>query len=189
MIAGDVRRCRSRVAIRTGLRPGDLARVVALHDEIYPLEFGRDHRLAAHVASAMADFADALAADGAGDPPARLWLVEAGDELVGAIAITPDSSEQARLRWFVVARSRRGAGVGGGLLRQAIEFARDAGYQSIALMTFSALTAAARAYEHAGFRRVSARPGREFLEGATEEHWELRLQRTEGQEFEPLHCG
>ena len=149
----------------------DLERVVTFHHEVYTREHGPDAGFDAHVRQSVADFA---AGDAAGS---RLWLADRAGAPVACIAILRRSAEEAQLRWFLVDPSYRGTGLGGALLNQALEFARDQGYRSVFLWTVSKLEAAAVLYARAGFVRTEANAVRLWGEELMEERYELVLAR------------
>ena len=157
--------------LRTELRPGDPGDIASLHGREYAEEYGLDTTFEADVGRGVAELVLALASD----PEAgRAWLVDDEHGLAGCIAITREAPGHARLRWFLVARRARGAGLGGRLLDAGLAYARER-FSTIELATFSELTAAARLYRAAGFElRDSARVtlwGREI----ELQHYELRL--------------
>ena len=81
----------------------------------------------------------------------------------------------AQLCWFVVLPDARGQGLGSTLLREAVEFARASGYGDIILWTVSALTAAARLYESAGFGLVAERHEHVWGVDVVHQQYELLL--------------
>jgi GNAT superfamily N-acetyltransferase len=157
------------VVVRTDLRPGDLGEIVRLHGEIYAREYGFDPTFEAYVAGPMADFVRAAS------PRERLWIAEAAGRIVGCVAIVAASAEEAQLRWFLVVPPARGRGLGKRLLHEAVDFCRQAGYQSIFLWTVSTLTAAAHLYQAAGFRCVEQKSGRLWSADVVEEKYLLHL--------------
>jgi GNAT superfamily N-acetyltransferase len=157
------------VTIRTDLRPGDLGAVVGLHGRLYAKEHGFDVTFEAYVAGPLAELAKR------NSDRERLWLAECGGRLVGCVAIVAASDEVAQLRWYLVDPAARGHGLGRRLLDEAVAFSRDRGYRSVILWTVSALTAAARLYAAAGFRKVEEVPGRAWGVEVVEERYELAL--------------
>src|SRR6185503_728464 len=135
-------------SIRTNLCPGDIGRIVLLHGTLYAAECGFDETFEAYVAGPLAEFVLQRT------PRERIWLAEAGERLVGCIAIVAASESEAQLRWFLVHPDARGIGLGRKLLADAVAFCRDQKYESIFLWTVSELPAAARLYVQAGFRKV-----------------------------------
>jgi GNAT superfamily N-acetyltransferase len=156
------------VTLRTVLKPGDLGAIVHLHGTVYAREYGFDPTFEAYVAGPLAEFVRS--------PPerGRLWVAERDGQLVGCVAIVP-AAQAAQLRWFLVAPSARGAGLGTRLLAEAVAFCTECGYGSVFLWTVSALTAAARLYRAAGFQKVEERPGRLWGVDVVEEKYERHL--------------
>lgn len=157
------------ITLRTELRPGDLGMIVHLHGVIYAQERGFDPTFEAYVAAPLAEFIR-----GRTDRQ-RLWIAERAGRIVGCIAIVAVSPATAQLRWFLVDPSARGCGLGKRLLDEAIAFCRQAGYAEVILWTERALTAAARLYQAAGFRKTHEKAGRLWGVDLVEEKYELRL--------------
>jgi N-acetylglutamate synthase-like GNAT family acetyltransferase len=157
------------VSLRTELRPGDIGRIVHLHGVIYAKEYGFDSTFEAYVAGPLADFALS------GSARSRLWIAESKRGTVGCIAIVELSHDVAQLRWYLVDPSARGAGIGGRLLSEALDFCRACGYRSVVLWTVDALAAAAHLYRSAGFQKVEEKPGSKWGVRVTEEKYELEL--------------
>jgi len=160
---------RRSVTVRTGLKPGDIGSIVRLHGILYAREYGFDHTFEAYVADPLSKFAKA------GSPRERIWLAEQDDELVGCVAIVMHAPLVAQLRWFLVDPAFRGAGLGTRLIREAVDFCKAAGYESVILWTVSALTAAAHLYRSAGFEKVEDKPGRQWGVDVVEERYELTI--------------
>ena len=176
------------VSIRNNLRPGDIGRMVLLHGTLYAAECGFDETFEAYVAGPLAEFVLRRTAR------ERIWLAEAGERLVGCIAIVaasagsavvPPASDQSReasanrfscvaqLRWFLVHPGARGIGLGRKLLADAVAFCREQKYESIFLWTVSELTAAARLYEGAGFVKMESVPAVRWGKRVVEEKYVL----------------
>jgi ribosomal protein S18 acetylase RimI-like enzyme len=81
------------------------------------------------------------------------------------------------LRWVVLDPGLRGRGLGRRLVEEVLDFAEAAGYQLVALETFSDLTAAAAIYRSNGFElqweETAPRWGRETV---TYQRYELSFQ-------------
>jgi len=159
------------ITLRTELRPGDLGTIVHHHGAVYAAEHGFDRTFDAYVAGPLS----ACVLDGS--PRERIWIAEDDGRFVGCIAIVAAAERPgaAQLRWYLVLPEARGRGLGTRLLREAVAFARDAGYESLLLWTVGALTAAARLYEAEGFRKAESRPGRHWGVDVVEERYELPL--------------
>jgi GNAT superfamily N-acetyltransferase len=156
-------------SLRTEVRPGDLGYIVYLHGIIYARERGFNPTFEAYVAEPLAAMVRA------GSPRDQLWLAEREGRMVGCVAIVAVSPKTAQLRWFLVEPASRGAGLGKRLLKEAIEFCRQAGYQEINLWTESALRVAAHLYQSFGFRKTEEKPGLRWGVELVEEKYELRL--------------
>jgi ribosomal protein S18 acetylase RimI-like enzyme len=159
----------SDVTLRHDLQPGDLGAVVSLHGTLYAKEYGFNAIFEAYVAGPLAEFVRT------GSERSRLWLAERGGQLVGCAAVVEASATEAQLRWFLVDPSARGLGLGRRLLREALEFSRGRGYESVFLWTADVLTAAARLYRAAGFEKVQEKAGNDWGVAVVEEKYVLRL--------------
>jgi GNAT superfamily N-acetyltransferase len=157
----------SAIHLRHELRPGELGRLVSLHGELYAREYGFDTRFEAYVAGPLAQFALMWS------ERERLWIAERGGDIVGCIAIVAAAPTMAQLRWFLVAPSARGGGLGKRLLSEALDFCRQCCYESVFLWTVSALTAAARLYRAAGFVKVEEKSSEEWGVHVIEEKYLL----------------
>jgi N-acetylglutamate synthase-like GNAT family acetyltransferase len=157
----------ARMIIRTELRPGDIGAIVQFHGLTYAREYGFDHTFEAYVAGPLADFACRHS------ERERIWIAERDERLIGCVAIVEMSPRVAQLRWFLVDASARGAGLGKKLLKDAIAFCRERGYDSVILWTVSTLTAAAHLYTAAGFAKVEEKPGRHWGVDVVEEKYEF----------------
>ena len=157
------------VTLRTELRPGDVGSVIALHGLVYAREYGFDPSFEAYVAGPLADFVIRAS------PRERLWLAERAGAVAGCIAIAAESDAVAQLRWFLVAPSARGAGLGRRLLDEALTFSRAAGYERMILWTVSALEVAIHLYRSAGFTRVEQVPAERWGARVVEEKYEMEL--------------
>jgi GNAT superfamily N-acetyltransferase len=141
--------------VRRELRPGDLGAIVAHHGDLYAREFGVDRTFEAMVGESVAT------AGKRGFPRANegIWIVEVDGRHAGSLALTDEGGGLAMLRWFVLDRELRGQGLGRRMVAQLLEGARDAGYERIALETFSELRAAAHLYRTLGFETLWAQTG------------------------------
>lgn len=159
------------ITVRHDLRPGDMGYVIALHGVLYAEEYGFDHGFEAYVAETMAEFGR-LARPGLD----RLWIAEQNGQIVGSIAILGRQGGVAQLRWFLLDPRARGHGLGRRLVREALDFCRAAGYQSVYLWTVTGLDAAAHLYLAAGFQKIETKPP-ETLWGVdlSEERYDLTL--------------
>lgn len=158
------------VKIRWELKPGDMGAVLKLHGLLYAREHGFDCTFEGYVAQGLAEFA--LALDTWRD---RLWIAEAGGEVIGSIAILHREGGEAQLRWFLVAPEARGRGLGRELLQGAVAFSRERGYERIFLWTLKHLAAACHLYTSAGFVRAAEKTHLLWGREITEERYDLLL--------------
>ena len=157
------------ITIRTDLRPGDVGAVVGLHGTLYAREYGFDATFEAYVAGPLAEFVLRRSAR------ERLWIAERDGRLVGCVAIVAAAPRTAQLRWFLVDPGARGAGLGKRLLREAVAFCEQEGYDSVFLWTVDSLHAAAHLYRSAGFRVAERKPGKMWGVEVVEERYERTL--------------
>lgn len=140
----------------TGYVPGSLGRMVEMLASYYGEAWGwgvtYEVKVAHDISAFLRDFSehrDLL----------RFALVEG--KIAGSIAIDGREGNDAWLRWFIVDPAYRGLGIGALLLDHALLHARNAGFDSIWLHTFSGLTVARSLYESRGFRLVEESSGDE----------------------------
>ena len=153
-------------------RPGDMGMVVALEGAGYAEQFGWDSTFEALVAKIVGEFIRNF------DPGReRCWIAELDGRHVGHIFLVrhPDRPETGKLRLLYVDPSARGLGLGQTLVRECVQFAREAGYRRMTLWTQSILAAAHRIYEQAGFRLVQEEPHHSFGQDLIGQTWELEL--------------
>jgi DNA-binding MarR family transcriptional regulator/GNAT superfamily N-acetyltransferase len=151
-------------------QPGDLGWMLERHAALYASEYGLDERFEGLVAQVTADF---LAGH---DPPReRCWIAELDGDRVGSILLVAKSKRVAQLRLLLVEPAARGHGIGRRLVDECVGFARQVGYRSITLWTSSALHAARRIYQAAGFRLTEESPHRLLGRGVVGQTWDLTL--------------
>jgi DNA-binding MarR family transcriptional regulator/GNAT superfamily N-acetyltransferase len=139
-----------RVQIRTH-RIGDIGWAIERHGRLYADEYGWNGDFEALVAGLFARFAATH------DPEReRCWIAELDGERIGCVFVVrnEDDADTAQLRCLLVDPRARGLGVGRGLVRTCIEFARAAGYRRMLLWTNDLLTSARRIYEDYGFKLI-----------------------------------
>jgi ribosomal protein S18 acetylase RimI-like enzyme len=158
--------------VRRDLRPGDLGAIAAHHGAVYCPEYGVDSTFEAGVAATVG----AAGKRGFPGPREGLWIVEIDGRHAGSVALT-DEGDTGWVRWVVLDPELRGRGLGRRMLGELVAEAEAAGYEGLALETFSELRAAASLYRLHGFEvtweQTGPRWGREEL---TYQHYELAFQ-------------
>jgi len=133
--------------VRRERRDGDVEAIVELHHRLYLTAYGLDESFVAGVEAGVREAA-ARGWPGTGE---GIWIVESDGAAAGALGLTDQGGGEARLRWVVLAPELRGRGLGRRLVTEAVELARDTGYERLTLVTFSELRAAAAIYRSLGF--------------------------------------
>ncbi len=88
------------------------------------------------------------------DAGGEILVALVGEEVVGSCALVRHRETEFELAKFAVAGEHRQSGIGGALLRSAIDRARKRGMQRITLVTNSKLVAARKLFERFGFAEV-----------------------------------
>lgn len=143
------------------------------HAVIYgskPYHWG--HRFEARVGRITADFIENFKPENE-----RCWIAERNGEFLGCIMIVQDTENKnvAKLRLLLVEEAARGMGVATRLIKECIDFAREAGYEAIVLWTQSILEGARRLYKQAGFQLVESEEHASFGHPLVGEKWRLDL--------------
>ncbi len=134
------------IIVRHNFQYGDLGIVLVLHGELYHREYQFNHEFEGYVAAGLAEFAQVYQ-----EGKSRLWIAEIKGKAIGSLAIIARPQQQAQLRWFLIHPDYRGIGLGKLMVKSAIKFCREAGYQSIFLWTLENLITARIIYEKYGF--------------------------------------
>uniref|UniRef100_A0A670Z305 N-acetyltransferase domain-containing protein n=1 Tax=Pseudonaja textilis TaxID=8673 RepID=A0A670Z305_PSETE len=87
------------------------------------------------------------------------WVVDTGEEVVGMVAIIPPENPSwwgnaRELKRLSVKKEHRGQGLSKALIKTAIQFSRERGYQEVVLGTSMVQRIAQRIYENMGFHKV-----------------------------------
>jgi ribosomal protein S18 acetylase RimI-like enzyme len=151
--------------IRTTIRLTDLSQIVLFHATYYHELYGWNEEFEAYVAKPLAEFVLAR------DPGERIWIVESGGEVKGAVALVKADADTAQLRWFYVEQELRGRGIGSELITLLLEFAAGAGYRQVILWTASNLLEAISLYKKHGFSLVEEEEHLAWGKQVTEQKW------------------
>jgi len=154
------------------LAPGDLGWILQRHGAVYAAEFGWDasfEGLCTRIVSEYATQRDTSPERTGG------WIAEVDGVPAGSVCCVPDSLATARLRLLIVEPWARGLGLGARLVDQCLDFARQAGYTDIVLLTYSQLAAARRIYQAAGFTLDHEHPEDAYGQHLTAQSWSRPL--------------
>ena len=166
------------------LRPlaaGDLGWVLQRHGTVYAAEFGWDATFEDFCARIIGEF-PALRDSAPGR--AEGWVAEVNGVPAGSVFCVPDAATPdagapggatARLRLLLVEPWARGLGLGRQLVAHCLDFARQAGYTDIVLLTYDQLSAARRVYQAAGFTLDSEHPEEAFGQRMMCQTWSRSL--------------
>ncbi len=150
--------------------PGDMGWVVHRHGALYAEEYGWNEEFEALVAQIVSDFITHFKPG-----RERCWIAEVNGEIVGSVFCVQADARTAKLRLLLVEPQARGLGLGGRLVRECIDFARQAGYRKLVLWTNSVPVEARHIYEKYGFQCVGQDPHHSFGHDLIGENWELDL--------------
>jgi DNA-binding MarR family transcriptional regulator/GNAT superfamily N-acetyltransferase len=169
--AGDGGRAERTVTLRP-LRGGDLGWILQRHGTLYAAEFGWDATFEGFCAQITGEYATLRQTR-----PDRTegWIAEVDGVPAGSVCCVPDSAATARLRLLLVEPWARGLGLGARLVGQCLDFAHQAGYADIVLLTYGELAAARRIYQAAGFTLDSEHPEEAFGQPLTAQSWSRPL--------------
>lgn len=168
LLGGDGASDRS-YAVR-GPRPGDMGWITHRHGVLYAQEYGWDWTFEALVGEITAQFAQRF--DAAKE---KCWIAERSGMIAGSIFCVRESDTVARLRLLYVEPWARGLGIGGGLVKECIAFAKAAGYGKMVLWTNDVLHAARRIYQAEGFTLSREERHHSYGKDLTGQYWELAL--------------
>ncbi len=160
----------SSITIRNELKPGDIGYITYLHGILYAEEYGFDTSFEPYVALPLCEFARADDRE-----RQRIWIAEKNKTIIGSVAIVTHSTQEAQLRWLLIHPEHRGQELGKKLVKNAIEFSRNAGYDRVFLWTVSLLDAAAHIYRSFGFTKTEEKTHRIWGRYLTEERYDLTL--------------
>lgn len=109
-------------------------------------------------------------------PENGTWSAHQNGRIIGGISIDGEhlGEGRAHLRWFGMAESAEGQGIGKSLLREAIGFSDDWGFSEIALWTVKGLDAARVLYEREGFVLAEEFTGDQWGASVTEQKFVRR---------------
>lgn len=139
---------KGELKVRTDHSAGDLEKLTELHQAIYTDEFGLDGTYVEEMSGQFREFFKRS------NPRERLWIVERDGEVLGSMAVLRWSDDTAVLRWLLLHPDIRGADLGKRLMREAVDFSREAGFTKAILWTLDVLKGAGPIYRSLGFELV-----------------------------------
>jgi len=160
-----------------GYWPGVIGKITELHGVYYHENWGFDISFEAQVGRELSEFLRDFR-----EGRDFFRTARAGSRFAGSIAVDGKEagSKGARLRWFIVAPEFHGLGIGRRLIREAVEFCREAGFGRTILWTFKGLYRARALYESAGFRIAEEHDIRQWGNSITEQMYALDLKAGSG---------
>ncbi|MCP5039021.1 MAG: GNAT family N-acetyltransferase [Rhodobacteraceae bacterium] len=154
--------------IEPGYKAGLLGRIVSLHANYYIQsgQFGPDFE--SQVAGELAEFFPRLSA-----PQNQIWSIVRDGQIEGSVSIDGQhlGGNRAHLRWFIISDVLRGRGVGGALMKHAMDHVDQQGFGETRLWTFTGLNAARRLYERQGFILREEYEGDQWGRNVREQLW------------------
>jgi GNAT superfamily N-acetyltransferase len=150
--------------------PGAIGKITELHAVYYFQNWGFDLSFEAQVARELSEFLVRF------DQHSDFFQTAfSGDTFAGAIAIDGQQEEGARLRWFIVDPVYQGQKIGDLLIRNAVDFCKNANHKKIFLWTFQGLDAARKLYEKHCFRLTEEHSVRQWGQLINEQKFEMSL--------------
>lgn len=159
----------ARFTIRPA-RTGEVSQVAARQSMLYAQSHGWGHRLEVLEAETTAAFLRNFKPE-----REQCWVADMEGVMAGAVFLTDEGNDVARLRLLHVEPFARQRGIGDALVRTCIRFAQDKGYAAITLWTHTVLDAARRIYARNGFACVSTDVHHAFGVPVQGETWHLPL--------------
>ena len=151
-------------------RAGDIGWVIAAHGRLYAEEYGWDQSFEALVAEIAGRFLRAFKPG-----RERCFIADLDGAPAGSAFVVQEDEETAKLRLVLVEKRAQGLGLGKALVREAVGFARAAGYRRMVLWTNDILHAARGIYVGEGFRLVAEERHHSFGQDLVGQNWELVL--------------
>jgi DNA-binding MarR family transcriptional regulator/GNAT superfamily N-acetyltransferase len=154
------------IEIVSGYLPGFTGRTLEMHMQYYSRTVGFGAFFEAAVGTALADLAGRLS-----HPLNQTWSALSDGRIVGSVSIDGETlgKNRAHLRTFIIDDSVRGSGVGRQLLKRAVSFCDEQGFDETHLWTFKGLDAARHLYESVGFTLAEEQPGTQWGQLMTEQ--------------------
>ncbi len=157
------------VTIRT-YRKEDISYVIRRHRELYEDEYSFGDEFGDYVEKYVTEFDKQCDTE-----KENIWIAETEGKPVGMIAIVKVDDTTAQLRWFLIEPHMRGIGLGYRLMKTAVDFCREKGYNHVFLWTVSILEAARTLYKGFGFRMTESKANDTWGGCLVEERWDMNM--------------
>ena len=141
---GFTRSLRKKLVIRKS-ENSDAPKVLNLVSSILAGEFPDDQ--SAYAADDLHRLSEAYKG-----PGSVFFVAEEDHRIVGTCGVKSDGPETAILRRLFVDRKFRGKGIGSNLLKEALQFCRERGFQEVIIRTSTRMEQAIRLCESVGFK-------------------------------------
>ncbi|MGD9034387.1 MAG: GNAT family N-acetyltransferase [Desulfobacteraceae bacterium] len=156
----------------TGYYPGVVGKITEIHATYYYENWGFDVSFETQVGRELSEFIMDFEENRDG-----FWVAKINGEFAGAVAIDGSGADkgEARLRWFIVPPKFQNRGVGGTLIKRAIDFCKKANFRRVYLWTFEGLDEARSLYEREGFRLSQEHDVYQWGQDIREQKFEMDL--------------
>lgn len=125
--------------------PSDAERLTKAYETLFEQTFGPSDEFHEVMVDTSQNLFDPVSMTGA-----RCWIAEMNGENAGSIIVEPLDEERMHIKLFMVESKRRGLGIGGSLLVEAIQFAQQNGCRQLILWSLR---------DHARLQRLLMRHG------------------------------
>jgi GNAT superfamily N-acetyltransferase len=165
------------IEIRNDVRTDYVAGIVQLHIDYYVNGWGFGGKFVQRITGHVTDFVERYDAD-----KDLMLTAHQDDKLIGSLIMdcTGNAAKSAYLRWFIIAESGRGQGLGALMMNQAMTWCDDKKYDYRRLSTYSGLKAAHTLYVRHGFKLVSETDDDPWGAGVGEQIFEWRAEMNNG---------
>ena len=156
----------------SGYSPGVIGKITELHAIYYHENWGFDISFETQVGRELSEFLN-----NSQEIEGGFVVATIDGEFAGSISIDGSraDTEGARLRWFIVSPGFQGRGIGGILIKHAMDFCRRTNYKKVYLWTFEGLDAARFLYEREGFLLCKAHDVYQWGQNIKEQLFEVNL--------------
>ncbi|MBT5074427.1 MAG: GNAT family N-acetyltransferase [Kordiimonadaceae bacterium] len=161
----------NEIKIHEGSCDGLIDIISHLHGKIHGEIAGLGSNFEEMVKSGLEEFITRLA-HGANN----IWYCEQNNKIIASITIDGEAlgNNIAHLRWFIVDNKGQSKGLGGRLMKKAMDFCDDQGFAEVHLWTYKGLDAAKSLYLRYGFKLAEEKLGSQYGKEVIEQKY-IRL--------------